>query len=102
MLRSLTIATFSVTLIACAAPSDSALPAELRLDVLAQRAHDPTAFTEGLALARGQLLESTGNYGQSEVREVDRVTGDIRRAADLDERYFGEGLAVVGNRIVQL
>jgi len=66
------------------------------------RPHDRAAFTQGLLLYRGSLFESTGRYGQSSLREVDPETGSIRRQVPLDASYFGEGLARVDDRLIQL
>lgn len=76
--------------------------AYLRPTMLAQLTHDPTAFTEGLALDGSSLYESTGLAGQSQLRELDPATGALRRSAALPADYFGEGIAVVGDRIWQL
>ena len=75
---------------------------QLRPTVLAELTHDPSAFTEGLALDGTSLYESTGLAGHSELRELDPATGSLRRAAALPPDYFGEGIAVVGDRIWQL
>ena len=64
--------------------------------------HDSTAFTQGLLVHGGRLLESTGLQGQSEVREVDRATGRVLRRAELPSGEFGEGIALLGGRIYQL
>lgn len=64
--------------------------------------HDTTAFTQGLVVYDGQLLESTGLEGHSGVRAVDPATGRVLRRADLPSDEFGEGIAVVGERIYQL
>lgn len=64
--------------------------------------HDTTAFTQGLLVHDGHLLESTGLAGHSGVREVDPATGRVLRRADLPSGEFGEGIAVLGNRIYQL
>ena len=64
--------------------------------------HDPTAFTQGLTIADGQLFEGTGLYGQSSLRRVDLATGGVLQSLPLDSQYFGEGIAVVGDRIYQL
>jgi len=86
--------------------SAPASPAEtvplLRPQVLADVPHDPSAFTEGLQLEDGTLYEGTGLAGRSELREVDPDTGAVRRAAPLPGQLFGEGVAVVGDRIWQL
>jgi glutamine cyclotransferase len=67
--------------------------------------HDAKAFTQGLAFDdKGQLYEGTGLYGQSTLRKVDLKTGqpDPATIFTLEEQYFGEGIAVVGDSIVQL
>ena len=64
--------------------------------------HDPDAFTQGLVWDDGRFLESTGRYGRSDLREVDAVSGEVLRRRPLDTREFGEGLALVGERLIQL
>ena len=64
--------------------------------------HDTNAFTEGLVFDSGFLYESTGIYGDSSLRCVDLQTGRVLRLLSLRPQYFGEGIAVVGNKIVQL
>ncbi len=64
--------------------------------------HDPAAFTQGLTIADGQMYEGTGLFGQSSLRRVDLPTGGVLQRVELDSVYFGEGVAVVGDRIVQL
>jgi glutaminyl-peptide cyclotransferase len=64
--------------------------------------HDTSAFTEGLLVARGHFFESTGLNGESTLREVDITTGRVLRRVSLKSEYFGEGLAVLGDRAYQL
>ena len=64
--------------------------------------HDPDAFTQGLVFVDGVLYESTGLNGKSGIRKVKIETGEVLQIQPLDARYFGEGIAVVGDRIVQL
>lgn len=64
--------------------------------------HDRGAFTQGLVYLDGTLYEGTGLYGQSSLRRVDLQTGAVLQQRDLDAQYFGEGIAVVGDRIMQL
>lgn len=75
---------------------------QLRLEVVATLPHDPQAFTQGLVWHAGKLYESTGLNGRSSLREVDPATGVVRRQADLARELFGEGLALVGDELVQL
>jgi glutamine cyclotransferase len=93
-------------LAACAAllvlTSCASGPQQLTVDVLASAPHDTGAFTEGLLYADGHLYESTGLQGRSSLREVDPATGAVIRQRDLPSPYFGEGLALVGQRLIQL
>jgi len=70
--------------------------------VLAEIPHDAGAFTEGLELDSTSLYEGTGLVGRSQLRELDPVTGAVRRAVPVPTNYFGEGITVVGDRIWQL
>jgi glutamine cyclotransferase len=64
--------------------------------------HDPYAFTQGLVYENGVLYEGTGLYGQSTLRMVELETGQVLKLRRLDPRYFGEGITIWKNRIVQL
>jgi glutamine cyclotransferase len=64
--------------------------------------HDTAAYTQGLVLWKGRLLESTGRENRSDVREVDRTTGRVLRRTALPSAEFGEGLAVLDERAYQL
>ncbi len=65
-------------------------------------AHDETAFTQGLFFDDGYLFESTGQYGQSDIRKVDVQSGTILQATDIEDYYFGEGMTKVDDKIVSL
>lgn len=77
-------------------------PKLLGYQVVARYPHDPTAFTQGLAWADGHLYESTGIEGRSSLRAVELTTGKVLRSAALRPWQFGEGIAVVGDHILQL
>ncbi|EHQ26780.1 glutaminyl-peptide cyclotransferase [Mucilaginibacter paludis] len=64
--------------------------------------HDTSSYTEGLQYVDGFLYESAGNYGNSSLRKVDLNTGTVVQKAKMDPMYFGEGIAVVGDKIIQL
>jgi len=64
--------------------------------------HDPDAFTQGLVFEDGVLYEGTGLRGRSTLRKVDLETGEVLKSCNLPEEYFGEGIAVFGDRISQL
>jgi len=64
--------------------------------------HDPDAFTQGLVFEDGVLYEGTGLHGQSSLRRVELETGDILQIRELSDEFFGEGITIYGNRIIQL
>jgi glutamine cyclotransferase len=64
--------------------------------------HDRGAFTQGLVIDDGVLYEGTGLYGRSSLRRVDLQTGEVQQIYELPEQFFGEGITVYGNSIVQL
>jgi glutamine cyclotransferase len=64
--------------------------------------HDRTAFTQGLVFLDGKLIESTGLNGHSTLREVDLVSGRVLRQVPVPDRYFAEGLTVLGGKAYQL
>ena len=64
--------------------------------------HDPAAFTEGLLYHNGCLYEGTGHWEQSSIRKVRLDTGDVLQRRDLPGRYFGEGIAIWKDRLIEL
>ncbi|MEA3467239.1 MAG: glutaminyl-peptide cyclotransferase, partial [Thermodesulfobacteriota bacterium] len=59
-------------------------------------------FTQGLLYMDESLLEGTGLYGQSALRRVNIQTGFIEQQVALADRYFGEGITLSNNMIIQL
>lgn len=88
---------FTLLLVACTAE-----PAPSDYTVVASYPHDTTAFTQGLVFHENTLYESTGLYGQSSLRQVDVSSGEVRQKVALPTNYFGEGLALVDETLVQL
>lgn len=76
--------------------------AQPSIELLRTFDHQTDAFTQGLVYRDGRLFESTGGYGSSSLRELDPVTGEVLQQLDLDARYFGEGLELVGTDLVML
>jgi len=64
--------------------------------------HARDAFTQGLVFTNGFLYEGTGNYGGSTLRKVDIKTGRTLQISRLTPEYFGEGITVYGDKIIQL
>jgi glutaminyl-peptide cyclotransferase len=64
--------------------------------------HDSNAFTQGLILMDGKLLESTGQEGFSSLRRVDLESGRVLKKVDVPVPYFAEGLAALNGKLYQL
>src|SRR5580700_3806182 len=64
--------------------------------------HDPNAFTQGLEYRGGFLYEGTGLEGRSTVRKVKLETGEVVQQIRLAPQFFGEGITVINQRIVEL
>ncbi len=64
--------------------------------------HDENAFTQGLAYRDGFLYEGTGLKGRSSLRKVRLETGEVVQRVDLAPEFFGEGIALLKDEIVQL
>jgi glutaminyl-peptide cyclotransferase len=80
----------------------------LKYELIASHPHDSTCYTQGFLFHNGQLLESTGApenipYTRSLIGIVDLNSGKMNIKAEIDRNiYFGEGIAVLNNKIFQL
>lgn len=75
---------------------------QLAVRVIRKYPHATDAFTQGLIWHDGFLYESTGQYGKSELRKVRLEDGRVLARRKLDSGVFGEGLALVDQRLIQL
>jgi len=64
--------------------------------------HDQSAFTQGLVFEDGFLYEGTGLHGYSTLRRIKLETGEILQIIELPLQFFGEGVTIHGNKIIQL
>jgi glutaminyl-peptide cyclotransferase len=77
-------------------------PARYRYSVEKVLPHDERAYTQGLLYHDGYLFEGTGQEGRSSLRKVEIETGQVVKLHNLESRFFGEGIAILGNKIYQL
>ena len=70
-------------------------------EILDSIPHEKTHFTQGLFFDGKELIETTGQYGQSGLYRR-TMEGKILDSAKLSERYFGEGSIAVGDDIFYL
>jgi glutaminyl-peptide cyclotransferase len=71
-------------------------------EIINRYPHDIGAFTQGLVYHNSSLFESTGGYGTSYLRQVNLETGEVTKERTLASEFFGEGLTIVNNSLVQL
>lgn len=64
--------------------------------------HDINSYTEGLEFYKDTLYESAGEYGKSRLLKTDYKTGKILKSLKLEDKYFGEGITFVNDKIYQL
>ena len=64
--------------------------------------HDRNAFTQGLVFENGVLYEGTGLNGRSTLRKVELETGNVLQMHQLLTKFFGEGITIYGDNIIQL
>ena len=97
LLRSIVIASLLASTFASAREAPS-----LTYRIVATHPHSTDTFTEGLVFAGGELYESAGRYGRSRICRIDVASGVARACTPLAKEFFGEGIAAVGARILQL
>ena len=64
--------------------------------------HGTDVYTQGLVYEDGFLYESGGQYGKSSLRKIVPQNGELIKVLKLEDEFFAEGVAVVGERLVQL
>ena len=82
--------------------TDNNMPAAISYSIVNEYPHDAAAFTEGLEYKNGYLYEGTGQYGNSEIRQTDLITGKVILSKKMEQRYFGEGITILNGKIYQL
>ena len=70
--------------------------------VISKFKHDPKAFSQGLVIDDGALIEGTGQRGESQLRKVELRTGKVQNFVKLPSTIFGEGVTVFNDKIYQL
>jgi glutamine cyclotransferase len=78
------------------------IPAVINYQLLKEYPHDPGAYTQGLIWQGKQLLEGTGQYGESNIRKVDLATGRVLQQLPNDSAIFGEGITLLQNKLYQI
>jgi len=71
-------------------------------EILNEFNHDISAYTQGLEFHGEYLYESTGLNGYSSLKKIDLFKDKVIETRFLDKQYFGEGLTIINNKIIQL
>ncbi|QEC67242.1 glutaminyl-peptide cyclotransferase [Panacibacter ginsenosidivorans] len=64
--------------------------------------HDTSSYTEGLIWQNNALYESAGSYNESRLFRTNLETAKADKSVKLANEYFGEGIAILNNKIYQL
>ena len=72
---------------------------QYKVQVVKEYVHDETSFTQGLFFLDGEMIETTGQYGESTLRKVDLATGKALKRFDFDKKYFLEGSVELNDNI---
>ncbi|HOX82166.1 MAG TPA: glutaminyl-peptide cyclotransferase [Chryseolinea sp.] len=95
-----------ISLISCGDPKSTSESVRdslvLEFTVVNTLPHSVEAFTEGLEIHNGKILESTGQHNHSWIAEVNPGSGEHDKKINLDGQYFGEGITLLNNKIYQL
>lgn len=83
-------------------PAHTAKPKVYGYRVVHVYPHDPAAFTQGLEYRAGFLYEGTGLRGHSTLRKEKLETGEVIEEVDLPSQFFGEGITLINEQILQL
>jgi glutamine cyclotransferase len=98
----MTIARGTLTMCAALVVAACGDRAPAPFDIVARYPHDQRAYTQGLLRVDSVLFESTGQYGHSEIRRVDLKSGKVLASRPLAANRFGEGLALVKDKLYQI
>lgn len=95
--------------LACSAPvaHSSASPTvtgvqSYTYEVVKTYPHDSKAYTQGLVYIPDGFYESTGQYGSSDLRQVNLADGKPSKLVPVESKYFAEGLTLLSGKLFQI
>ena len=77
-------------------------PPAIAYNIVKVYPHDTSSYTEGLVWYNNEMYESAGNYKESRLFKNDLATGKTTKSVKLPDDFFGEGIAILNNKIYQL
>ncbi|MCP4634321.1 MAG: glutaminyl-peptide cyclotransferase [candidate division Zixibacteria bacterium] len=89
--------------ISCSGPKENSIEIPVyKCKVIKTYLHNRESFTQGLVYYKGFLYEGTGQNEKSSIMKVELETGEIVKSRDISVKYFGEGITIFDNKIIQL
>src|ERR1035437_3890461 len=92
----------ALTACACGPVSQAGGIPEYTYQIVHTYPHDRMAYTQGLLYLDGVLYEGTGMYEESSIRKVKLETGEVLQKRDIPGQYFGEGIIVWKDHLLEL
>jgi glutaminyl-peptide cyclotransferase len=92
-------------------PPTAAAAAPIAFEVVTERTHKPTLFTQGLLVDGDHFYESSGLYNQSLLVSYPiaepastwaKISAPFSKKQTIPPRYFAEGLALLGDKLYLL
>lgn len=77
-------------------------PVEYGYKIVKVYPHSRNSYTQGLIYENGYFYESCGEYGESALKKTKLETGEIVMSSNMEQNYFGEGLAQYDGKLYQL
>ncbi len=78
------------------------VPKKLTYRVVNNYPHNHTYYTQGLEYKNGFIFEGTGENGESGLFKVNLNNGNTLQSYFLADKYFGEGITILNDKIYQL
>lgn len=110
-MRTLSILIFSIWLLACNTANNTTestnvnaidAPKVLQYEIVKIHPHDTSSYTQGLVFNGENLIEGTGNYGESILHVLDPNMKPVGAKIKLPISDFGEGTTLFNDKIYQL
>lgn len=77
-------------------------PKKWKSELIATYTHNTDYYTQGLEFVGDTLYESTGQKGRSVISAYNPFTNQKFTSTALDAAYFGEGITILNDRVIQL
>lgn len=78
------------------------IPQQLSYTIKGTLEHNKSNYTQGFEFYEDILYEGTGNYSESQLFAYQIPDMKVLRTHKIDNRYFGEGITILNNKLYQL